>query len=80
MVVVVVVAVVVLCDEFAGRFRVVVVQPQVRIGRDVLTGLVAVAIDDNKALLIECKVDVGFFGDCQRIGVRLERCQQAQEE
>ena len=74
MVVVVVVAVVVLCDEFAGRFRVVVVQPQVWVGRDVVAGFVAVAIDDNKAFLVECEVDVGFFGDCQRIGVRLKGC------
>lgn len=74
------VAVIVLCDQFAGRFRVVVVQPQVRVGRDVVAGLVAVAIDNNEALLVECEVNVGFFGDCQRIGVRLKGCQQAQEE
>lgn len=56
------------------------IQPQIRVNRDLLTGLVAVAVNNDEALLVNSEEDVGFFGDCQRVCVRLERCQQAQKK
>lgn len=72
---VVVVAVVVRSDKSFAQ-----IQPQIRVNRDLLTGLVAVAVNDDKAFLFDSEEDVGFLGDCQRVCVRLERCQQAQKE
>ena len=56
------------------------IQPQIRVNRDLLTRLVAVAVNDDKAFLFNSEEDVGFFCDGQRVCVRLERCQQAQKE
>ena len=56
------------------------IQPQIRVNSDLLAGLVAVAVNDDKAFLFNSEEDVGFLGNCQRVCVRLDRCQQAQKE
>lgn len=59
------VSVIVRGDQFARRFRVVVVQPQIRVSRNVLTILVAVAVDDDKrVVVIYGEIPVRFRGDC----------------
>lgn len=72
---VVVVAVVVRSDKSFAQ-----IQPQIRVNSDFLAGLVAVAVDRDKALLFNSEEDVGFFGDGQRFCVRLKGCQKAQKE
>jgi len=70
------VAVVVVCDQRVFA----VIQPQIRVNSRRLTGLIAVAVNHDKTLLVNSEKDVGFFSDYHRVRKRRQRSKHSDDK
>ena len=70
------VAVVVVCDQRVFA----VIQPQIRVNSRRLTGLIAVPVNHDEALLVNREKDVRFFSDCHRVRKRRQRSKHSDDK